>query len=225
MPITDWLPETRPREKLIAHGASYLTDAELLAIFLRVGIVGKSAVDLANELIQHFGSLSALFNTNLSELSKIKGMGEAKFVQLQAVLEMSRRALSDQLKQNAAFSDMPSLKTFIQLQLAHKTEETLLVLFLTPALNLISAEIMATGGLTHVSLPIRDIVQRALSINAHGLILAHNHPHGKAQPSAEDIQSTQTLKTQLQPLSLHLHDHLITADGEAAYSLVEHGLL
>ena len=225
MPITDWLPENRPREKLITHGASYLTDAELLAIFLRVGIVGKSAVDLANELIQHFGSLSALFNTNLKELSKIKGMGEAKFVQLQAVLEMSRRALSDQLKQNSAFNDMSSLKTFIQLQLAHKTEETLLILFLTPTLNLISAEIMATGGLTHVSLPIREIVQRALSINAHGLILAHNHPHGKAHPSAEDIQSTQTLKAQLHPLDLHIHDHLITASGEPAYSLVEHGLL
>lgn len=225
MPITDWLPEHRPREKLIAHGASNLTDAELLAIFLRVGIVGKSAVDLANELIQHFGSLSTLFSANLNELSAIKGMGEAKFVQLQAVLEMSKRALADQLKQQSAFTDIASLKTFIQLQLTNKSKETLIVLFLTPTLNLIAVETLATGELSHVQLPTRDIAQRALSINAHGLILAHNHPQGQAQPSSQDIQNTRILKDQLHPLNLHLHDHIITAEGQPAYSLVEHGQL
>ena len=130
MPITDWPIDERPREKLLAHGANHLTDAELLAIFLRVGMVGKSAVDLAHELIAHFGTLSRLFQADIAELSSIKGMGEAKYVQLQAVLEMSRRALKDTLSQQPTFNHIAALKTFVQLQFTAATDEKLMVLFL-----------------------------------------------------------------------------------------------
>ncbi|TDR32033.1 RadC family protein [Hydromonas duriensis] len=223
MPITDWLPETRPREKLLARGASALSDAELLAIFLRVGMVGKSAVDLAHELIAHFGSLSALFNARLNELSEIKGIGEAKYVQLQAVLEMSRRALTDHISQHSAFNNIASVKTLVQLHLAEQPQETLLVLFLTAHLNLIAIETIGIGHTTQVDLPIRDIVRRTFNHNAHGIILAHNHPNGNATPSAQDIESTLALQMQLAPLHIHVLDHLIVAKGHEAHSMVEHG--
>lgn len=225
MTITEWLPEDRPREKLLAHGPAFLSDAELLAIFLRVGMVGKSAVDLAHELIHHFGSLSALFNASLEELCEIKGVGEAKYVQLQAVLEMSRRALSDKLTQKPAFNDIESLKHFIQLNLSGLQIETLVVLFLTPNLTLIEIATVSTGDATTTLLPIREIVQNALRLNAHGLILAHNHPSGEATPSTTDIESTKALYEQLRPLNLHVHDHIIIADGHAPFSMRENNLL
>ena len=221
MPITDWPIDERPREKLLAHGANHLTDAELLAIFLRVGMVGKSAVDLAHELIAHFGTLSRLFQANIAELSSIKGMGEAKYVQLQAVLEMSRRALKDTLSQQPTFNHIAALKTFVQLQFTASTHETLMVLFFNPNLSLIGIETLAIGDAIKVDLPTRLIVQRALSQNAHSIILAHNHPHGDAQASDEDIQSTRILQQQLKTLGLHVLDHFIIADGQDAYSMAE----
>lgn len=226
MSITDWLPEDRPREKLLAHGAKHLTDGELLAIFLRVGMVGKSAVDLAHELIAHFGSLSALFNANLTQLTDIKGMGEAKYVQLQAVLEMSRRALADGLARAPAFNDLSALKTFVQLQFPDgQTTETIVVLFLTPQLHLIAVEPLVTGELTRVNLPTRALVSRAIALNAHGIILAHNHPMGIAAPSIDDIESTQMLQKYLRPLDVHVFDHIVVADGQDAFSMAENGLM
>ena len=222
MPITDWPVDERPREKLLAHGAASLSDAELLAIFLRVGMVGKSAVDLAHELIAHFGTLSRLFQANINELSSIKGMGQAKYVQLQAVLEMSRRALKDTLAQSPSFNQMAALKTFIQLQFTGLTQETLMVLFFHPNLSLIGIETLATGSSTQVELPTRLIAQRALSQNAHSIILAHNHPHGDAQPSIDDVHNTILLQKHLQPLNIMVLDHFIIADGHDAYSMTEH---
>lgn len=224
MTITDWLPEDRPREKLLAHGASSLSDAELLAIFLRVGIPGKTAVDLANELVAHFGSLSALFNANPADLMQVKGIGEAKYVQLQAVLEMSRRALSDQLTQASAFKDIASLKHFVQLHLSGLHVETLIVLFLSSTLSLITLETMSIGDTATTQLPTREIAKKALSFNAHGVILAHNHPFGDAHPSQEDLNSTYELYLQLKPLNIFVHDHIIVADGQAAFSMVENGV-
>ena len=222
MPITDWPIDERPREKLLAHGANHLTDAELLAIFLRVGMVGKSAVDLAHELIAHFGTLSRLFQADIAELSSIKGMGEAKYVQLQAVLEMSRRALKDTLSQQPTFNHIAALKTFVQLQFTAATDEKLMVLFLNPNLSMIGIETLAVGDAVKVDLPTRLIAQRALSQNAYSIILAHNHPHGDAQPSNDDIQSTLILQQQLQPLGIYVLDHFIVADGQEPYSMVEH---
>lgn len=223
MSITDWPVDERPREKLLNLGAHALSDAELLAIFLRVGLTGKSAVDLAQELIEQFGSLAALFDASATEISNIKGMGEAKFVQLQAVHEMSRRALASKLSLDNAFDNAQALKTFIQHQFQGAHTEQLWVLFFTPSLTLLGCEMLSSGTQTHTSLPIRPIVSRALSLNAYGLVLAHNHPHGEALPSIDDITSTLVVQRQLIQLDLHVLDHFIVADGNPIYSMVEHG--
>lgn len=225
MSISDWPVDQRPREKLLKHGAASLTDAELLAIFLRVGIVGKSAVDLGHELISHFGSLSHLFNTDIETLSQIKGIGAAKYVQLQAILEMSKRALKDTLSQPQSFNHISALKIFVQLQFTHLAHESLVVLFFNHNLSLIDTEILATGDALAVSLPTRLIAKRALTLNAHSLVLAHNHPYGNSQPSFDDINNTQILCQQLVPIGLHVLDHLIVADGHEVYSLAEHNQL
>lgn len=225
MSITDWPVHDRPREKLLSGGASTLTDAELLAIFLRVGVHGKSAVDLANELIAHFGNLARLFNASLDELSLIKGMGQAKYVQLQAVFEMSRRALADNASQNTVIADLPALKTLIQLHLRAAINEQCIALLLDPALRLIHIETLSEGTPITLSLHTRTLAQTALSLNAHAIILAHNHPSGNANPSEDDIRSTQALQEQLQPLGLYLIDHFIIAHGQPAYSMAEHGCI
>ena len=225
MSITDWPLHDRPREKLLQHGAEALTDAELLAIFLRVGVHGKSAVDLANDLITHFGTLAQLFAAPLNELSQIKGMGSAKYVQLQAVFEMSRRALADSASRHTVISDLSALKTLIQLHLRNATAEQCIALFLDPSLRLMHIETLSEGTLTTLNLHTRILAQRALSLNAHAIILAHNHPHCTAQPSTDDILSTQALQTQLRPLGLHVLDHFIVADGQPPYSMAEHGLI
>ena len=225
MSITDWPVHDRPREKLLQHGAEALTDAELLAIFLRVGVHGKSAVDLANDLIAHFGSLARLFAADLNELSQIKGMGQAKHVQLQAVFEMSRRALADSASRHTIISDLPALKTLIQLHLRNASNEQCIALFLDPSLRLMHIETLSEGTLTTLNLHTRTLAQRALSLNTHAIILAHNHPDGSAQPSDDDIQSTRALQTQLRPLGLYLIDHFIVADGQPPYSMAEHGCI
>lgn len=225
MSITDWDVHDRPREKLLTLGASALTDAELLAIFLRMGVQGKSAVDLAQELIRHFGSLSRLFSATQAELTEIKGMGSAKFAQLQAVFEMSRRALADNASQHTVIADLPALKTLIQLHLHDLAHERCIVLFLDPALRLIHIDTLSEGSLTHLNFDVRHIAHRALSLNAHALILAHNHPHGASEPSPTDVRSTIELQNQLRPLGVHLLDHFIVADGQTPFSMAENHLI
>lgn len=223
MSITDWPVDERPREKLMTQGAASLSDAELLAIFLRIGVTGKSAVELADELLAHFGSLAALFDASESELSTIKGMGDAKYAQLQAILEMSRRALASKLSIHNGFENSAALKSYIEHQLHGQTTEQLIVLFFSPNLTLIACEVMSTGTQRHTDLPIRAIAQRALTLNAHGLVLAHNHPHGHAEPSIDDITSTVLTQKRLEALDLHILDHFIVAEGQSIYSMVEHG--
>ena len=225
MSITDWPVHDRPREKLLNGGAGALTDAELLAIFLRVGVHGKSAVDLAHDLIIHFGSLAQLFHAPLDQLSQIKGMGQAKYVQLQAVFEMSRRALADSASQHTVIADLPALKTLIQLHLRNAISEQCIALFLDPSLRLMHIETLSDGTPTTLNLHTRTLVQRALSVNAHAIILAHNHPNGSSQPSDDDIRTTQALQEQLRPLGLYLIDHFIVADGQTPYSLAENGCI
>ena len=225
MSITDWPTQDRPREKLLEAGVGALSDAELLAIFLRVGVHGKSAVALAQELIQHFGSLAQLFSASQNELSQIKGIGSAKYVQLQAVFEMSRRALADHVSQHTVINDLSALKTLIQLHLRNAECEQCIVLFLDPSLRLIHIEPLTQGSPTSLSLNTRNLVQRAFALNAHAIILAHNHPHGTSQPSDDDILSTQILQNQLHPLGLHVLDHFIVVDGQTPFSMAEHGLI
>jgi DNA repair protein RadC len=225
MSITDWDVHDRPREKLLSQGASALTDAELLAIFLRMGVHGKSAVDLAQELIHHFGSLSRLFGATQDELTHIKGMGSAKFAQLQAVFEMSRRALADNATQHAVIADIAALKTLIQLHLHDIAFERCIALFLDPSLRLMHIETLTEGTLTNALLDVRYIAQRALQHNAHAVILAHNHPQGTSEPSNTDIRTTIALQQQLLPLGVHLLDHFIVANGQTPYSMAENQLI
>lgn len=222
MPITDWPTDERPREKLLQHGASSLSDAELLAIFLRVGIPGKNAVDLARELLQHFGSLTELFDASRTELCRIPGMGAAKYSQLQAILEMSRRALGEQLSRPQAFSQPAAVRDYLRLWLGGEDRECFGALFLDTQHGLISAEVLFRGTLDQASVHPREIARRALQLNAGALIIAHNHPSGVSQPSEADLHLTRTVKQALSLLDIRLLDHFVVT-RHGSHSLAEHG--
>ncbi|SFN70554.1 DNA repair protein RadC [Formivibrio citricus] len=224
MPITDWPAEARPREKLLAKGAEALTDAELLAIFLRVGLPGKSAVDLAQELLGHFGSLEALFHAPLKDFAAINGMGEAKYAQLQAVLEMARRALVEELQERDAFSSPEAVRQFLQLRLRGLAAEEFHALFLDSGHRLIAAEVLFRGSLNETRVYPRELARRALQHNAAALIVAHNHPSGRAEASAADIALTRQLQSTLELIDVKLLDHFIVA-AHRIVSLAESGTI
>ncbi len=225
MAITDWPEDERPRERLLAQGAAALSDAELLAIFLRVGVRGKSAVDLARELIRHFGSLNHLFAATQGEFSLIPGMGPAKFAQLQAVLEMSRRALAEELKQGNAFATPGSVRDYLRLHLAGLKHEVFFALWLDSQNRLIASEELFRGTLTQTSVYPREVVKRALSFNAAAVVLAHNHPSGVSEPSTADQFLTRELKQALALVDVRVLDHFIVAGSAQPLSFAERGLL
>lgn len=224
MSITDWPLQQRPRERLIREGPQALSDAELLAVFLRVGVTGKSAVDLARDMIQHFGSLSRLFGVPLSDFSVIKGLGPAKFAQLQAVFELARRALGEELQAGVLLNAPKTVKEYLQLMLGNKDHEAFLVLFLDAQNRLLASEEMFRGTLTRASVYPREVVKAALSHNAAGVILAHNHPSGVAEPSQADDALTQALQCALTLIDVRILDHFVVA-GSQVYSFAEHGRL
>jgi DNA repair protein RadC len=222
MAITDWPEDQRPRERLVKHGAHTLSDAELLAVFLRVGVSGKSAVDLGREMIGHFGSLNGLFSASLTEFSKLNGLGTAKFAQLQAVMELARRSIAEELRAGETLSSPQAVKQYLQLLLARRPYESFAVLFLDVKNRLIAAEELFRGTLTHASVYPREVVKTALAHNAAAVILAHNHPSGTPEPSAADRTLTQALKQALALVDVRLLDHFVVA-GTSIYSFAEHG--
>lgn len=222
MAINDWPEDQRPRERLIKQGAQTLSDAELLAVFLRIGVSGKSAVDLGRDMIGHFGSLNSLFCATLGEFSKINGLGPAKYAQLQAVMELARRSLDEELKVGEVLSSPQAVKQYLQLLLAKKPYESFAVLFLDVKNRLIAAEELFRGTLTHTSVYPREVVKAALAHNAASLILAHNHPSGTPEPSAADRTLTQALKQALSLVDIRVLDHFVVA-GRHVYSFAEHG--
>jgi DNA repair protein RadC len=224
MAITDWPEGERPREKLLQNGAESLSDAELLAIFLRVGVTGKSAVDLARDLLKEFGSLNGIFAASEQQISAVHGMGSSKYVQLQAIFEMSRRALSEQLQQRDVFESPNQVRDYLQLKLAHLPYEVFLVLFLDVQNRLIAAEEMFAGSLMQTSVHPREVVKRALHHNAAAVIFAHNHPTGAAMQSREDEQLTAHLKQALELVSTRVLDHFVVAANQIL-SFKEKGLL
>lgn len=224
MAITDWPTDQRPRERLINHGPQALSDAELLAVFLRVGVTGKSAVDLGRDMVGHFGSLNGLFSASLEDFSAINGLGPAKFAQLQAVLELARRALFEELQTGVALSSPQAVKQYLQLLLGSKPYESFAVLFLDVKNRLISCDELFRGTLTHTSVYPREIIKAALAHNAAGIILAHNHPSGTPDPSAADKALTATLKQALSLVDVRVLDHFVVA-GQQIYSFAEHGLM
>jgi len=222
--ITDWPAHQRPREKLLAQGAQALSDAELLAIFLRVGVPGQSAVDLARTLLTDRGSLNGVFGASRGELTAIHGMGDSKFVQLQAVFEMARRALSEQMRERDALTSPQAVRDYLRLRLGGLHREVFLVLFLDAQHRVIAAEEMFAGTLTQTSVYPREVVGRSLHHHAAAVILAHNHPSGVAEPSQADALLTATLKQALALVDIRVLDHFVVA-GNVALSFAERGLL
>ncbi len=224
MAITDWPESERPREKLIELGAESLSDAELLAIFLRVGVVGKSAVDLARDLLNQFGSLNGIFAATENELSQVHGIGISKYVQLQAIFEMSRRALNEQLQSRDVLNSPQAVRDYLVLKLGSLTKEVFLVLFLDTQNRLLASEEMFSGSLKSTSVYPREVLKRALHHNAASVIFAHNHPSGIAQQSSADEQITKQLKQALDLVDVRVLDHFIVA-GNQTLSFSERGLL
>lgn len=225
MAITDWPADERPRERLLAQGPAALSDAELLAIFLRVGVRGKSAVDLARVLIAHFGSLNRLFAATRGNFVAIPGLGPAKYAQLQAVLEMSRRALAEEIRQADAFSTPATVRDYLRLHLAGLAHEVFFALWLDAQNRLIAAEELFRGTLTQTSVYPREVVKQALAHNAAAVVLAHNHPSGLAEPSAADELLTRELKQALALVDVRVLDHFIVAGQAQPLSFAERGLL
>ena len=224
MAITDWPAQERPRERLLEQGAQTLSDAELLAIFLRTGIRGKSAVDLARELLQRFGSLTALSHASVEAFCAVPGLGPAKYAQLQAVMEMSRRALMEQAKQRDALSSPQTVRVYLRLQLGSREYEVFMAVFLDTQNRVIAMEELFRGTLRETSVYPREVVKRALQLNASALIFAHNHPSGVAEPSRADEAITQHLKQALALVDIRVLDHFIVAAG-GGVSLAERGLM
>jgi DNA repair protein RadC len=226
MAISDWPEDERPRERLLAHGAASLSDAELLAIFLRVGSRGKSAVDLARELIGNFGGLNRMFATSQADFSAVPGMGPAKYAQLQAVLEMARRALGEKLKeQGPTFASPGGVRDYLRLQLGNLQHEVFVALWLDAQNRLIVAEELFRGTLTQTSVYPREVVKHALRHNAAAVVLAHNHPSGVAEPSRADELLTSELKQVLALVDVRVLDHFIVAGQSPPLSFAERGLL
>lgn len=224
MPITDWPAESRPRERLLTHGVQHLSDAELLAIFLRVGLPGKSAVDLARDLLAHFGSLQSLFHASRKAFSAIPGMGDAKYAQLQAVLEMARRALAEELQQRDAFCSPDAVRDYLQLRLRGLVTEEFHALFLDSGHRLIAAEVVSRGTISEARVYPRELARLAMQHNAAAVIVAHNHPSGRADASAADLALTRQLQNALALLEIKLLDHFIVA-AHRVVSLAESGAL
>ena len=225
MAITDWPEDERPRERLLLQGAGALSDAELLAIFLRVGVKGKSAVDLARDLLSHFGGLNKLFTTPLASFRAFHGMGEAKYAQLQAVLEMARRALGESLRERDALASPGAVHDWLRLHLAQLPHEVFMVLLLDAQNRLIRAEELFRGTLTQTSVYPREVVKLALQHNAAGMILAHNHPSGATEPSHADELLTRSLKQALSLVDVKVLDHFIVAGHHQPLSFAERGLI
>ena len=226
MAITDWPEGERPRERLLALGPEALSDAELLAIYLRVGVRGKSAVDLARDLLQRFdGRLSALVDASLQELAEVSGIGMAKAAQLKASFELARRALSQEMAVRDAFSSPGRVRDWLRLKLASRPHEVFMALWLDAQNRLLKAEELFAGTLTQTSVYPREVVKAALAHNAAAVILAHNHPSGVAEPSAADEMLTRNLKTALAMVDVKLLDHFIVAGNGTPLSFAERGLL
>lgn len=224
MAINQWPEHERPREKLLQRGAAALSDAELLAIFIRSGVPGKTAVDLARELLARYGGLRELLAANPEELYEAPGFGEAKYAQLQASLEMGRRFLAEKLKREVVLSSTRDTRDYLQAQLRDRRNEVFCVLFLDNRHRVLTFEEMFQGTLNGTAVYPREIVKRALRHNAAAVILVHNHPSGVAEPSRADELLTNRLKEALSLVDIRLLDHLVVGDGETV-SFSERGLI
>jgi DNA repair protein RadC len=224
MSLKDLPADARPREKLLARGAGALSDIELLALLLRTGIAGHGVFALAEQVLEEFGGFAGLLGAQAGDLGRIKGLGPAKRAEIAAVVEMARRAIEQQLHTAPVFDTPRKVKDYVALQLGTLPREVFAVLFLDTQHRMLRWQPMFEGTLTQTSVYPREVVRRALELNAGAVVLAHNHPSGVAEPSRADEFLTQTLKSALQLVDIRVLDHLVVGQGSVV-SFAERGLL
>jgi DNA repair protein RadC len=224
MGIASWPEGERPREKLLAGGPQSLSDAELLAIFLRTGVRGRSAVDLGRSLIDRFGSLSALFGADVTSFAAVPGVGNAKYAQLQAGFELARRALRETSATVDALASPGAVRDYLRLTLENRPREAFVAVLLDAQNRVITQEELFQGTLTQTSVYPREVVKCALRHNAAAVIFAHNHPSGVAEPSQADQTLTDTLRRALALIDVRVLDHFVVGRGRVT-SFAERGLI
>ncbi|WP_456372555.1 RadC family protein [Thiolapillus sp.] len=224
MTIKDWPAQERPREKLLRSGAKALSDAELLAIFLRTGIRGRSALDLARDLLRDFGGLQPLLAASREEFCAMHGLGDAKYCQLQAVLEMAHRHLGETLAKDDVLTSPDITRQYLQSRLQPYPHEVFACLFLDNRHRVIAFEELFQGTIDGASVYPREVLRRCLQHNAAAVIFAHNHPSGIAEPSKADEAITLRLKDALSLVDIRVLDHIVIGNGHSV-SLAERGLL
>lgn len=222
--IKDIPPDARPREKLLSQGPAALADAELVALLLRTGLKGTSVLQLAQQVLDAFGGTAGLLHADPAELKRIKGLGPAKRAELSAVIELARRSLQQRLVDRPAFDSPGAVRDYLRLHLGPRDHEVFAVLFLDAQHRLLQFDEMFRGTLTQTSVYPREVVRRALALNAAAVILAHNHPSGVAEPSRADEFLTQSLKSALQLVDVRVLDHMVVGRG-GVVSFAERGLL
>ncbi len=221
MAISDWPLAERPRERLLAQGAGSLSDAELLAVVLRTGLPGKSAVELGRDLLARFEGIAGLF---AADLRTVKGLGPAKRAQFEAAMELARRSLREDLRSASALTSPGAVRDYLRLAIADREHEVFVCLWLDAQHRVISFDELFRGTLTQTSVYPREIVKAGLKANAAAVIFAHNHPSGVAQPSQADELLTRNLKDALTLVDIKVLDHFIVA-GSQVLSFAERGLL
>lgn len=224
MPITDWPNAERPRERLLCYGPGRLSDAELLAVFLRTGVPGQTSVDLARALISRFGSISGILTADRVALSRQKGFGVARYCQLAAVVELTRRALREDMGRRDVLGAPGAVRDYLRLKLGDLPHEVFMGVYLDAQNRVIGDEELFRGTLTHTSVYPREVVKRALAHNAASVILAHNHPSGVAEPSHADEALTRALRDALALVDVKVLDHFVVA-GNVTTSFAERGLM
>lgn len=223
MAITKWPADERPREKLAGSGAQALSDAELLAIFLRTGVKGKSAVDLARDLLNHHGGLRQVLNAGQGALTRTSGLGPAKCAQLQAALELGKRYLEQKLEREGPLTSPKQAAEFLTHQLRDRPREVFAIVYLDNRHHVLDYEELFHGTLNGAHVHPREVVKHALARNAAAVIVAHNHPSGVAEPSQADTTITLKLRDALSLVEVRLLDHLVIGDGEFV-SMSDRGL-
>lgn len=224
MGIANWPLLERPRERLLAQGAGSLSDAELVAVCLRSGVRGKSAVDLGRELIAEFGGIAGLLAADLASLRRVRGLGIAKAAQLAAALELARRSLREELKTGVSLTSPGAVRDYLRLVLGGRPYEVFMCIYMDAQHRVTAAGELFRGSLTQTSVYPREVVKAALAANAAAVIFAHNHPSGVAQPSQADELLTRQLQEALALVEVKVLDHFIIA-GNQALSFAERGLL
>lgn len=224
MAISDWAVHLRPREKLLQLGPDALSDAELLAICLRTGVPGMSAIQLSQKLLDEFQGIGKLAAASCQSFCQTKGLGEAKYAQLQAALELSRRSLRDEMVKGSALRSPDAAASYLVSTLGHRQQEVFVTVFLDNQHRVIACEELFRGTIDSAQVYPREIVKRACHHNAAALLFAHNHPSGCCEPSSADISLTRQLKTFLEGIDVRVLDHLIIG-GNRTCSLAEKGLL